>query len=523
MKNINNKALVIVDFCQSPIIEIAGEVVYKLLEENKKVQILIVDDYLPSDGFSRRLPQLFDWFDIPLTFKRIFLKNVTSNFEFSHMVIKKNIPYDIWPLCLKNSFESIYKNKNLSVNQILKKLKFNGIDIGNGLLSSIISNTKDNNPNYLTYKKVIDEVFNEFVRRYIFYINYFSDNYDYQNCFIFNGRFVSNKSLLSALSYLKKDLKIFYYERSHILNTYTIRSFMPHDRFKIYEEINQYWENKSSLEEAKLISETYFRQRIHGNGLSWYSYSKGIHDKTSNQIINSIIGYEKKEQKKIIFFSSSEDEFESLGDKWYQGKEKLTQFQIIENIFQFAKINNYKLFIRIHPNFKTSSNRVKKKWNKFLKKFNSKNIKIISHDSKISSYGIINRMDLVVVYGSTIGIEAAYLGKAVIVTGPSYYSNINAKIYVIDNLVALKKLMSQIIKNEKINSNQISQSTLSYGYWCYKSGIKFKNYIPYSPLNGKYFGKNIDLIFAILIKLRSIFSFPFYLLRKIKNYFYSII
>ena len=34
---------------------------------------------------------------------------------------------------------------------------------------------------------------------------------------------------------------------------------MPHDRLSIYEEINQYWENVSSVKEATLISETYFK------------------------------------------------------------------------------------------------------------------------------------------------------------------------------------------------------------------------------------------------------------------------
>tara|TARA_B100000886_G_C20411684_1_gene487355 strand:+ start:426 stop:1988 length:1563 start_codon:yes stop_codon:yes gene_type:complete len=517
VKNIKNKALIIVDFCQSPIIEISGEVACKLLEKNSNVEILIVDDYLPSDGFSRRLPKLFDWFDIPLTFKRIFLKKASSNIKFTHKVIQKNIPYYDWPLCLKNSFEKINTNRELSIKEILDNIKLNNVDIGAGILSSIISNSKDNNPNYSTYKKVIDKAFNEFARRYSFFINYFNNNYNYDELFIFNGRLASNKSLLSALSYFKKDLKIFYYERSHILDTYTIRDFMPHDRFRIYEEINKYWKNVSSLKEAKLIAETYFRQRINGNGLSWYAYSTGINDKKSNQIIKSLFCNEKKEQKKIVFFSSSEDEFESLGEKWYRGKEKLRQFEIIENISQFVDSKGYKLFIRIHPNFKISSNRVKNKWINFLQKIRSENTEIISYDSKISSYGIIEKMDLVVVYGSTIGIEAAYLGKEVIVTGPSYYSQINAKINVINNIEGLKNIMSEILNSEKINSDQISESTLPYGYWCYKSGIKFKNYIPASALNGKYYGKNLDFTLKILVKIKRIFGFPYDLFRKIKK------
>ena len=195
MKNINNKALIVVDFFQSPIMEIAGEVACKLLKKNSNVEILIIDDYLPSDGFSTRLPKLFDWFDIPLTFKRIFLKNASSNIKLTHKVIQKNIPYENWPLCLKESYEKISKNKELSINEILDNLELNDVDIGAGLLSSIISNSKDNNPNYSSYKKIINEAFNEIARRYSFFINFFNDNYNYGELFIFNGRFASNKSL----------------------------------------------------------------------------------------------------------------------------------------------------------------------------------------------------------------------------------------------------------------------------------------------------------------------------------------
>ena len=78
MTKYNDKPIVIADFCQSPIIEIAGEVACKLAEKNSSVEILIVDDYYPSDGFSKRLPKFFKWFDVPLSFKRIFIKNAPS-------------------------------------------------------------------------------------------------------------------------------------------------------------------------------------------------------------------------------------------------------------------------------------------------------------------------------------------------------------------------------------------------------------------------------------------------------------
>ena len=88
-------------------------------------------------------------------------------------------------------------------------------------------------------------------------------------------------------------------------------------------------------------------------------------------------------------------------------------------------------------------------------------------------------MDLVVVYGSTIGIEAAYLGKKVVVTGPSYYSDIKVKINVINSIEYLNKVIPEIINRKLYSEKDISESTLPYGYWCYKCGIKFKKLLTF--------------------------------------------
>ncbi len=501
------KSIVIADFIQSPIIEIAGELTLNIAARNTDVEILLVDDYYPSDGFSKRLPKLFKWFDLPFSFKRIFIKNAPSKVKFTTRRVIENTEFIKWPKSLQEIFEQIIDNKNISINKFLKNLKLNDVDVGVGILSSIISKTKDNNPNYFFYKKEIEKAFYEFNRRYMFYIEFFSEEQSYDKCFIFNGRFASNKALLAAISYLKIDLKIFYYERSHILNKYTVRNHMPHDRHKIYDEINQCWINRSSSKEANLIAKTFFLQRLQGQGLSWFSFSKGIRDKKSNQIINSLIESSDISRKKIIFFTSSEDEFESLGEAWFKSDKHASQFDIIKNLSKLVENHNYKLFIRVHPNFKSSSLRVKEKWNNFFSNINNENIRVISPQLNVSSYGLLNRMDLVIVYGSTIGIEAAYLGKKVIVTGPSYYSDIKAKINVIDSLESLNKVIPEIINKNIYTEKDISESTLPYGYWCYKCGIKFQNFLPSSPINGKYFGKDLDYIFLILVKLKKRYDF----------------
>jgi hypothetical protein len=48
----------------------------------------------------------------------------------------------------------------------------------------------------------------------------------------------------------------------------------------------------------------------------------------------------------------------------------------------------------------------------------------VDHQSPIDSYTLMRQADIVVTYGSTTGVEAAYAGKPVIVMGPSAYDEL---------------------------------------------------------------------------------------------------
>ena len=155
---------------------------------------------------------------------------------------------------------------------------------------------------------------------------------------------------------------------------------------------------------------------------------------------------------------------------------------------------------------------------KILEKIPKENLYIFNEEDNTSSYQVIEISDIVVVYGSTIGIESLYLKKPVIVTGSSFYYGTNAILKHSYTLPSIKKNIYQIIKeNNEINKNKdlLKESSYPYAYWAYTHGYNFKNFKQEGPIDGKFLGYDLDGIHKTLSKINKLKN----ILSKISNIF----
>ena len=118
----------------------------------------------------------------------------------------------------------------------------------------------------------------------------------------------------------------------------------------------------------------------------------------------------------IVFFPSTEHEVTSI--------DEVSHLQIYENqveaIYKIAANlqGSFKLTIRMHPNNagdKTLLDQylsLEQKWDF---------VKIIPPNSPVDTYALVAESDLVMVHGSTVGAEAAFMGKRVLSIGRSQY------------------------------------------------------------------------------------------------------
>ena len=56
---------IVIDWLVTPMMEIGAEIGFEKAANGKEVFILIIDDYLKSEGYNTRLPDVISRYDIP--------------------------------------------------------------------------------------------------------------------------------------------------------------------------------------------------------------------------------------------------------------------------------------------------------------------------------------------------------------------------------------------------------------------------------------------------------------------------
>lgn len=133
----------------------------------------------------------------------------------------------------------------------------------------------------------------------------------------------------------------------------------------------------------------------------------------------------KDKKKTLTIFTSSFWEFFAMGD-WFVGNYPYKNFYdgIIE-ILSDPRINEqYQIVVRWHPNLVNAGDAERKLVHEIIGKF--PNIKQYAAEHKVNSYDLLESSDVVLTFGSTIGIEATYYGRPSILLGPSIYEDTNA-------------------------------------------------------------------------------------------------
>lgn len=404
-------------------------------------------------------------------------ENSASRYIFSKLVDKLiNLitpykdNYSILGYKFKNSphtFESVID----SVNNIfdVKPLVYKGCNIGYGVSSSLISLHRDHGYNV---KKNKDKLKREILvsETIIDTLDFYFNNINPEIIYLFNGRLAANSPIVSYCR--KNNIEFRVYEFSSRKDKYhLLYNAIPHDLDYRYKELNKAWDSSEfDLEEKKIIGSRFFENQIKGVSLLEDGFLT-LQDKNSDLQL--------QENKKIItFFNSSIDEFASV-PSW----EKFIyifedEVDAITTICNYYKEDSSKHFIlRIHPNLKFLRNKQIKALEK-LKLI--KNLTVYAPESSIFSYQLIDKSDCVIVFGSTIGVEACYWGKPSISLGKSLYEQLDVAYYP-QTKIELFELLDDNSLTPKSKEN-----TLKYGFWWLTFGEEY-TYKKNGLYNEEYF------------------------------------
>jgi hypothetical protein len=352
----------------------------------------------------------------------------------------------------------------------LRGFTYKGYSCGLSSLSSLVSILKESQPDINEHKNLLNRIIKSGIFIYEF-IHKILLSKKPDLVYLYNGRFANNRAILDACIELGTPFLI--HERGANRNKYSLRNYMPHDLKRVKEEIINFTLNVG-LNQLKEIASHFYEDRRNGVEQSWRSFIK-------EQTKGLSIGTNVLGKKVITYFSSSEDEYVAVGDivKWDRWP---NQYSAIKDLISIIKkYSNLELIIRIHPHlsFKARSEL------KFYHELEViPNLKLIWPDDKVDSYEQLEKSDVIVTCGSTVGIESVYWGKPSICLGPSRYDHLDA-VYLPTNKEELEALL---LKNDLIVD---SSKSFPYGYYSSLYGVDFKYYTPETLFSGKFLG--IDL------------------------------
>lgn len=239
-------------------------------------------------------------------------------------------------------------------------------------------------------------------------------------CFIWNGRRAAE--VACALAAQKYGIKTQYFELGANFGRYLVSDNSISSIYGVRKEIEQWRterETRDELNSAFNIGRKYLLGLREGRS-STPHYKNMLNGYNGEYVLPKI-----EKSRILVLFTSSAWEFAASSDDAFLSGEFRNQYDLYKKILSDESIlQGFEVIVRWHPNLKTAGINEVRKMNNVIQETN--NVRHILPQEQINSYSIIKIADYVVSVGSTIGIEASFLGKPSIVLGNAEYSGLGS-------------------------------------------------------------------------------------------------
>jgi hypothetical protein len=331
----------------------------------------------------------------------------------------------------------------------LQKVKWNDTSIGMAISSYLISLTKDSNPNLNHFQNLIT---NLGLTYYQIFQNLEGLNLDSSSneIWVYNGRPFHERTVVEFAK--KNNIKLKYFEiggEGFNQERWILHEESPHDRLKHQQSIEAYCQTNPLNYD---LIESWFRKQQSSNSES-YAIKSNL-DTSQNVSPNT-----------FVFFSSSDDEVAAISDSWQSSWGNQLNC-VAELIKYFESHPELSLIIRVHPNQGNKSKQDKLRWKALTSA--ARNIEIYNFNSKVNSYELLRRAIGVFTFGSTIGVEAAYLRKPAAILAPARWDQLIPHKYLQTNL-QIDQWVQSIVGNLSPNVEHLNV--------CYEGSLKWAHYM----------------------------------------------
>lgn len=244
---------------------------------------------------------------------------------------------------------------------------------------------------------------------------------DIKKVFMWGGRRPSESPMMYVAQ--KRDTELVYFEEGslptrYITTTESLWEFASTNKsIRDWEKIRMKRDNISTIIEE---GATFFSDRREGKSKepNFVWFMRGFEGVPKAKL---------SEKLNLGFFTSSqweiaENELENLNNPFI---DFVDQFSTLTRTLKSDFIlNAFEVVIRWHPNHSNAGQLERERIDQIVDDFT--NVTHIKYSDKFDSYRVIESCDVVIVFGSTIGIEAAFMGKPTVLLGGAAYSDLGS-------------------------------------------------------------------------------------------------
>jgi hypothetical protein len=353
----------------------------------------------------------------------------------------------------------------------LKDFTIEDFDIGYAVLSTIIDLVRDPKPDLKANALLVKRFLLSALASYRSVQNYL-DAHRVDRMYVYLGRVANARAAFRACQ--SRHVDCFIHDHGQTIHHYGLyENCLAHDFTYIEEWIRRQWKQADGHPDKERIASQFYIDRAKGVMQNWYSFTKDQKDGLLPTNWN-------ESKKNIAIFNSSEDEFAAIGDEW-KNPLYVSQADGVGRMVQaLANQEDTHLYLRLHPNLIGVKNDDLRR----LISFQAPNFRVISPEDPVSTYGLIKAANVVVTFGSTVGIEAAYWGTPSVLAGMSFYRNLDATYNPRSHEELLELLRADLRPKDR-------EGALMYGYYCSTYGTAFKYFQATDLFEGKYRGTTV--------------------------------
>lgn len=391
---------------------------------------------------------------------------------FKHIKISDIVNKDDY----KQAKEFFNKEERISFHQV-----YDNFEVGEATLSTYISRSRDRDLLYVKQDYLKELAINS-LALYLGTIRFLKEK-EIDVVYNFNGRQDYVRGIMRAAMAVEVDC--YNLERTRVggfLEAY--KNVFTHNIRAKKALVDACWEESKIPEEEKIkIGSKFFHRQKAGESVIFPSYlTRQTKSKLPEEFLNG--------NENVVLFNSSDDEFAALGDEFQNPlfENQNEGIKYLVGLFG-ERLQNKNLIIRMHPNLSSVNFEYVKELRDLHQKY--PNIFVVQPESEINSYALLDSASKVLTFGSTLGLEANFSGKPVILLGKCFYYYSNVAYTPIRKEEIPDMITQVLLPLPKINA-------LKFGYYYLQGGKKATYYFEKNIRDSVYFKGKLIPSFSLL-------------------------